>query len=387
MKHDAILLHHPDFLNYDFGPYHPLRPERLTAGLDLFQSLGFYDPDRDGPTILPATRDDLELVHDPLYIDAVIAAGSSSSPPSGYAQFGLDGADNPPFPSMHEASAMVTGGTIEAVRHVMRGAVDHAFNPAGGLHHAQRARASGFCIYDDPAAAAALAISEFGARVFYVDFDCHHGDGVQWIFYQDPRVFTLSFHESGRYLFPGTGSPDERGSGAGEGTSVNMPFEPFTEDTSWLEAVETLLPDLVHRFQPDLLISNHGCDTHHFDPLTHLSLSTRAFSRQARLVHELAHEHTEGRWVAVGSGGYDWVDVVPRSWAILWSEMTRQPLPEQLPSSWLERWTPSADHPLHTRFVDSDESWGMEIPEVSRANRETLRVVRRSVGAPSPSAT
>jgi acetoin utilization protein AcuC len=387
MTHNAVLLNHPDFLDYDFGSYHPLRPERITAGLDLLHILGIYDASEDGAPVIASTREELELVHDPRYINAVMEAGIGGGRPGVFASFGLHSSDNPPFLLMHDASSMVTGGTVEGTRMVMRGEADHAFNPAGGLHHAQRAKASGFSIYNDSAVAAAVAISEFGARVFYVDFDCHHGDGVQWIFYGDPRVFTLSFHESGRYLFPGTGFPDELGIGEGEGTSVNVPFEPLTRDVSWLVAVQSLVPELLRRFEPDLVISNHGCDTHQLDPLTHLSLSSRAFAEQARLVHELAHAHTEGRWIAVGSGGYEWVDVVPRSWAILWSEMTCRALPEYLPDSWLERWQPHAEHRLQARFLDPDTDPAAEYPEVSRVNSETLSVVRSHFNFSSPTTT
>lgn len=379
MSDPVALFHHTDFLDYDFGPQHPLRPERLTAGLQLLASAGIYDPEQDTPETLPATRPELELVHDPHYIDAVISAGGGDAPAAMYAPFGMHSGDNPPFLGMHEASAMVTGGTVTAAREIMRGHLLHAFNPAGGLHHASRHRASGFCIYNDPAVAAAVLAEEFGARVFYVDFDCHHGDGVQWIFYSDPRVFTLSFHESGRFLFPGTGEPVEIGEGAGKGASANVPFAPFTEDTSWREAIEAVLPPLVHRFKPDILISNHGCDTHGWDPITHLSLSTNAFAHQAGLVHALAHEVADGRWLAVGGGGYDWRRVVPRSWAILWAEMSERPLPVGIPPEWFKRWDTEVREPMPTRFLDCPDAV-RAIPrrdEIEELNREAVEQTRQ----------
>jgi acetoin utilization protein AcuC len=382
MSHPVALFHHPNFLDYDFGPSHPLRPERLSAGLDLLEAVGIYFPSADTPTIGPASRTEIELVHDAAYIDAVIGAGSGDAPSQIYAEYGLHSTDNPPFPSMHEAAAMVTGGTVAAAREIMHGNILHAFNPAGGLHHAWRSRASGFCIYNDPAVAAAVLAEEFGARVFYVDFDCHHGDGVQWIFYEDPRIFTLSFHETGRFLFPGTGYPEEIGQGAGAGTSANVPFAPFTQDASWLQAIETILPPLVERFAPDILITNHGCDTHDWDPITHLSLSTAAFERQAALVHEIAHSATDGRWMAVGSGGYDWRRVVPRSWAILWSEMSERVLPERLPEEWMQRWDTDARDRMPPTFLDDPRTF-RHIPrrdEIDELNLEAVAQTKRHLG-------
>jgi acetoin utilization protein AcuC len=385
MTDRSILIHHPDFAEYDFGPGHPLRPERLQTGLGLLQACGVYDPLTDSPAVVPATRTELALVHDDVFIDAVIGAGSGDAPPAVYAHFGLHSRDNPPFPCMHEASAFVTGGSVGAARAIMRGEALHAFNPAGGLHHALKARASGFCIYNDPAVAAAVLAREFGARVFYVDFDCHHGDGVQWLFYDDPGVFTLSFHETGTYLFPGTGAPDEIGEGAGERTSANVPFAPYTEDASWQEAVEGLLPDLVERFRPDVLISNHGCDTHDWDPLTHLSLTTASLVWQARLTHELAHSACEGRWLALGSGGYEWRRVVPRSWAILWAEMAQRPLDDVLPEAWVREWEIAEGAPM-PRTISDGPGTVRRIPrraEIEALNRESVRLARSFAGLPN----
>src|SRR5947209_2837774 len=220
------LVFHRDLLQYDFGPQHPLRPERIDLGLDLLRTLGIWAAAEE--TCVPAvTPDDLlQLIHDGSYIAAVRAAERGTPPGAELGHFGLTNSDNPPFPNMHYAASLVAGGAAEAARAVMRRELDHVFHPAGGLHHAQRRRASGFCIYNDPALAAAVAVEEFGARVAYVDFDCHHGDGVQWLFYDDPSVLTVSFHESGRFLFPGTGGVEERGESEGLGYAVNVPLVP-----------------------------------------------------------------------------------------------------------------------------------------------------------------
>jgi acetoin utilization protein AcuC len=372
------IAHHRDLLLYDFGPDHPLRPERITAGLELLELADLWRPLEE--TIVPdeAPLEVLATVHDPQYIRAVEKAGSGSFPAGDLAPYGLSSTDNPAFPDMHHAAALVCGATVEAARRVIEGDLHHAFSPAGGLHHAMRARASGFCVYNDPAVAAAVLARDFAARVFYVDFDCHHGDGVQWLFYSDPRIMTVSMHESGKFLFPGTGDVTERGEGPGFGYSVNVPFAPFSGDDHWLRAAEALLPPLVERFAPDLIISNHGCDTHAWDPLTHLSLSTHAFIRQAKLVHQLAHTFCAGRLVIVGSGGYDWRRVVPRSWAIIWAEITGRPLPDFLPAEWLGRWTSEPEQAMPRSFHDDPGVGNVaRHADMELVNQETLKAALR----------
>lgn len=366
--HRAAIVDHPDFQLYDFGAYHPLRPERVAAGLELLETAGLWD--RQSELLVPdvAPVEDIALVHSHAFIRAVDEAGSGGFPAGELSRYGLSSADNPPFPDMHYAAALVAGGTTLGMVRILSGQLDHAFNPAGGLHHAQRERASGFCIYNDPAVAAAVAARDFGARTFYIDLDCHHGDGVQWIFYDDPRVFTLSFHETGKYLFPGTGDVRECGEGTGLGHCVNVPFAPYTQDSSWQEALRMLIRPLVERFAPDVLITNHGCDTHIWDPLTHLALTTDSFVVQARLMHELAHEFCGGRWLAVGSGGYDWRRVVPRSWSILWAEMTCRRLPVDIPQSWARRWLTEAEEPHPRRMLDPSQ---LQQPTIRAAEIET----------------
>ncbi|MGH2602928.1 MAG: acetoin utilization protein AcuC, partial [Dehalococcoidia bacterium] len=301
----AAFVFHPRYLSYNLGPEHPLRPERLAALRELVGDLHLLDlPNVSLDEPAPATDDELHLAHTEAYVAAVkaLSAGDISIDPT---PLGLGPGDTPGFPRMHQAMALIAGGTLTAARRVMAGDVQHAFNPGGGLHHAQRDRASGFCIYNDVVVGIAAAVVEHGIRVMYVDFDVHHGDGVQSAFYDDPRVLTVSFHETGRYLFPGTGSVPELGIGAGIGYSINVPLAPFTEDESWIEAVTALLPPLAERFQPDLIVSQHGCDGHVWDGQSHLLLTMRAYREAARLVHGLAHQHCDGRWVATGGGGYD----------------------------------------------------------------------------------
>src|SRR5205807_593855 len=239
------------------------------------------------------------------------------------------------FPQRHEAAALVAGASLVAADEVLSGRAEHAFNPAGGLHHAMPSRASGFCVYDDPAIAIRWLLTQGAERIAYVDVDVHHGDGPQAIFYKEPRVLTISIHESGRYLFPGSGFEDETGAGDAEGTKVNVPLQPMTDDAAWLGAFRSVVPDRVRAWRPDVLVTQLGCDTHRTDPLAHLELTTSAYGEAAKVLHSLAHEAAGGRWVATGGGGYQWARVVPRAWTIYFAEMAGASLPDELPEAWL----------------------------------------------------
>ena len=381
--HAVRLLAAGAYFGYDFGDDHPLSPRRLEVGLDLLRQTGLLRPEDEWAP--PAATDaELCLAHDPSYVEALarlsLWAPLHDAPLEAEARrYGLGHGDTPIFPGAHAAAAAIAGGSLHAVRAMLRGDLAHAFHPMGGLHHAQRARAAGFCLINDPAVAIAAAVEEHGARVLYLDFDVHHGDGVQARFEDDPRVMTVSFHESGRFLFPGTGDEDERGRGAGEGSVLNVPFAPGTEDGDWIAALDTLLPPVAAAFRPDLVVSQHGCDTHAYDPLADLRLSTASFQRQAQVAHRLAHRHAGGRWLATGGGGYDLYRVVPRSWAIVWSEMTGRPLPHEVPAAWHARWQPEAPSPLPHTMLDGPE----DVPPAPAGaaahvqNAATLERVRR----------
>jgi len=237
---------------------------------------------------------------------------------------------------MHEAGALVAGASLAAARAVHEGSVDHAFNAAGGLHHAMPSKASGFCVYDDPAIAIAWLLREGVHPIAYVDVDVHHGDGPQAIFYEDPRVITISLHESGEYLFPGSGFVNERGAAGGEGTKVNVPLQPGTTDEAWLTAFREIVPPIVRALSPKVLVTQLGCDTHATDPLAHLRLTTRSYRETASALHSLAHEVARGRWIATGGGGYQWATVVPRAWTLYFAEMCGAELADQLPESFIE---------------------------------------------------
>jgi acetoin utilization protein AcuC len=276
---------------------------------------------------------------------------------------------------MHEAGALVVGASLVAAEEVAEGRLDHAFNAAGGLHHAMPSRASGFCVYDDPAVAIAWLLRRGVERIAYVDVDVHHGDGPQAVFYTDPRVLTVSIHESGEYLFPGTGFVSERGAGEAEGTKVNVPLPPGTGDHAWLEAFGEVVPPLVRRWRPDVLVTQLGCDTHQTDPLAHLLLTTRAYREAAAVLHELAHEAAGGRWVATGGGGYQWARVVPRAWTLYFAEMCEAELPDHLPESWIEEAERAVRGEVPVTFSEAPLPDGRPDAET----RGVIRLVRATV--------
>jgi len=375
VSRNARLIYSTDYTAYYFHKDHPFNQRRLLLTHDLMRAYGLLDDD----VILPprmASDEELALIHDQRYIQFVREQGECESELPLAASFGLGTEDVPCFSRMHEAAARIVGGTLQATDAVMNGQADHAFNPAGGLHHAFRGRASGFCIYNDCSVAIAYLRKHWDARVLYIDTDAHHGDGVQWAFYDDPNVLTVSIHETGKYLFPGTGNVTERGDGSGFGYTVNVPLDAFTEDESFLEMYHNLIPRLARVFKPDVIVTQNGCDAHAYDPLTHLSCSMRIYQEIPRLAHQLAHELCDGRWVAVGGGGYDIWRVVPRAWTLLWSEMTDQPLADgPLPETWVERWQPEAELPLPLRLFDPPFPPIPRRAEIAEKNRLTLERV------------
>lgn len=372
MSRNARLIYSPDYTQYYFNDDHPFNQRRLLLTHDLMSSFGILtEADILAPRL--ATDEELTLVHDPRYIQFVRDQGHSEKELPQAGSYGLGTEDVPCFANMHESAALIVGGTLNAVDAVMKGQSQHAFNPAGGLHHAFSGRASGFCIYNDCSVAIAYMRKHWNARVLYIDTDAHHGDGVQWSFYDDPNVLTISMHETGKYLFPGTGNTTERGDGSGYGYSINVPLDAFTEDDSFLDIYQELVTKLVKGFKPDVILTQNGCDAHTYDPLTHLSCTMKIYQEIPRLAHRLAHEYCDGRWIAVGGGGYDIWRVVPRAWTLLWSEMSDQPLSDQpLPNEWLERWQPQSELQLPPRLFDEGFPAIPRRAEITEKNRLTL---------------
>jgi acetoin utilization protein AcuC len=326
---------------YDFGPSHPMNPLRLDLTMRLARSLGVLN---EVEVVAPgtATHAELMLVHTSSFIEAVRQCSDADS--LGDQAHGLGTPDVPTFPDMHEVSSLITGATVEAARAVWAGEVAHAFNPAGGLHHAMPDAAAGFCVYNDVAVGIAALLEAGAERVAYVDIDVHHGDGVQAAFWNDPRVLTISIHEDPRTLYPGTGRPSEVGGPSAEGYAVNIARPSRTEDDGWLRAFHSVVPHLLRVFSPQVLVTQHGCDTHALDPLAHLALSVDGQRMAAEALHTWAHIFAEGRWVATGGGGYAVVDVVPRIWTLVMAELAGCPIAAETPvpeewSAYVERRT------------------------------------------------
>jgi acetoin utilization protein AcuC len=344
--------------SYDFGPGHPLAPIRVELTMSLARALGVLD--QPGVTVAappPATDAELELVHDPVYV-AVVRQVGSGQPSSGVLRaaqmFGLGTEDDPVFAGMHDASALVAGATLAAARAVWSGEAEHGVSIAGGLHHAMRSQASGFCVYNDPAIAIAWLLQNGAERVAYIDIDVHHGDGVQAAFYNDPRVLTISLHEDPRTLFPGTGRPSETGGPGARGSAVNVALPAGTRDAGWLRAFHAIVPPLLHTFRPEILVSQHGCDTHWQDPLANLELTIDGQRAAHAAIHRLAHETAGGRWLLTGGGGYELVQVVPRTWAHLLAEASGHPVDPTAatPASWRQDVTARTGRPAPETMTD-----------------------------------
>jgi acetoin utilization protein AcuC len=320
------------YLAYDLGD-HPLNPVRLDLTIRLSRALGVLDR---LDVITPVAADEAQLltVHDQDYLAAVRQAAQDPD----YTGFGMGTSDDPVFPGIYDASALIAGGSAQAAQRVWSGEVEHAVNIAGGLHHAMRGYASGFCIFNDVVLAINTLLAAGANKVAYVDVDVHHGDGVQAAFYDDPRVLTISLHQDPRTLFPGTGMPTEVGVGAAEGTSVNVALPPGTDDRGWLRAFGAVVPGAVRAFKPDVLVTQCGCDTHHDDPLANLELTIDGQRTAIAALHRLAHEVAGGKWVAFGGGGYGLVRCVPRTWTHLLAEASGVPVAPDapVPAEWTE---------------------------------------------------
>ncbi|WP_199443260.1 acetoin utilization protein AcuC [Umezawaea beigongshangensis] len=374
----AAVVWDESFLGYDLGADHPLNPVRLDLTIRLATALGVLD----GVPLLgalPASATDVERVHDPAYLNAVQAA-----PTAGWdVGHGLGTADNPVFERMHEASSLVVGGSLAAAARIASGEADRAISIAGGLHHAMRDHASGFCVYNDCAVAIHWLLDHGVDRVAYVDVDVHHGDGVQAAFYDDPRVLTISVHQNPLSLWPGTGWARETGGPGAEGTSVNLPVPPRTRDAAWLRAFHAVVPSLLAEFRPQVLVTQCGVDSHREDPLADLSLSVDGHRAIYRALRDLAETHAGGRWLALGGGGYELLRVVPRSWTHLLATVLDRDLdPETpLPAEWVAHASRIApDRPLPASMTDGcdprHEPWGGDAEQpVDESVRETRRAV------------
>lgn len=358
MSGEAAVVWDDALAAYDFGAGHPLAPIRVQLAMHLVRDLGLLEGDN--VTVVPPVEidDDLLLtVHDPDYLAAVHR--SSHDPDHHDLHRGLGTDDVPTFAGMHEASRAVCGATLAAAQEVHSGRALHAVNLAGGLHHAMPGAAAGFCVYNDIAVAIRWLLDHGVERVAYIDVDVHHGDGVQAAFWDEPRVLTVSLHESGRSLYPGTGYPTEIGGPGAIGSAVNVALPPGTDDDGWLRAFHGVVPQLVEEFKPEILVTQQGCDTHLDDPLAHLALSVDGQRMTYQALHRLAHRVTGGRWIATGGGGYSWIDVVPRAWSHLVGEVVGAPVPPEtpVPASWRDFVEERLKVPTPSLMTDGRDPW------------------------------
>ncbi|WP_026676610.1 acetoin utilization protein AcuC [Fictibacillus gelatini] len=368
-----VFIYSEQLLNYKFNDDHPFNHFRVKLTYDLLNSMGALTEEQVIPP-LEACDEQLALIHDRAYIEAVKKAGEGDYDESASLTFGLGTEDTPIFPHMHEASALIVGATLQAVDMVMDGKATHALNLSGGLHHGFRGKASGFCIYNDCSIAIEYMRRKYGVKVLYVDTDAHHGDGVQWAFYDDADVCTLSIHETGRYLFPGTGQITEKGQGKGYGFSFNLPIDAFTEDESWIELYKTSLLEIADYFKPDVIFTQNGADAHFLDPLTHLCSTMKTYDTIPRLAKTIADAYCGGRWIAVGGGGYDIWRAVPRAWARIWLVMNGIEASGPLPSTWLNKWQKKSPVTLPETWEDRENAY-KPIPrkqEITEKNALTL---------------
>lgn len=335
----TALAHGLRLLPYDFGGDHPMTPVRYRLAVELIRSYGLLDrPDVHELEPRPATLEEVHRAHPEAYTRAI--RRYSDNPLLGLsweaAQWGLTpGGDTPAVAELHTRAANVCGVSLAAVMEVHDARADRALGVGGGLHHAFANRANGFCVYNDPAVAIHALLAAGVERVAFVDIDAHHSDGTGSIFYEDPRVLVCSIHEDGRFLFPGSGRVDERGAGDGEGATVNVPLPAFAGDEPYLRAIEEVVAPAVRAHRPAALVVEPGWDGHYADVLTHLQITMEGFRRAAAMMVALSGEVTEGRFAAIGGGGYTG-DVLARGTALFFAEMLGEELDDEIPAGWRE---------------------------------------------------
>lgn len=350
---------------------------RRELGIALLESSGLLDhPDLTRVVPRVATEAEITAVHAPEYVEAVtrIAADPSVATAPQERRWGFADGDTVAHAGMHEAAAAVCGAALTGALEIWEGRAVQAFCPApAGLHHAMANRATGMCVYNDAAVAIRALLDRGVERIAYVDVDAHHGNGVQWIFYEDPRVLTVSVHESGRYLYPGSGHLGERGVGAAEGTSVNVPLPPYAGDGPFLASVERVVAPVVRRFRPEVVVMMTGVDPHHTDPMAHLTVTTTAFPRLYALLRDVAFDAAQGRWLVVTGGGYN-IDLLPRLWALQLAAMLEVDLPPRLPEDWLRTARARAGREFTPEWL-GDEPIAVDEASRARADAEAFEMI------------
>lgn len=330
MKKTAFI-YSDEFSKFDYGPTHPFKIFRLKLTYELIKAYGLLSiPNTHYIDAKMAEDEDLLLFHDSEYIEVLKAANVGLEIPGAY-YYGLGPGDNPIFKGIYDWSKLVTGATLQAASIVNDGEADIAFNISGGLHHAMASRASGFCYINDIVIAILLLLKK-EKRIAYIDIDAHHGDGVQEAFYNTNKVLTISIHETGRILFPGTGFEDEIGKNEGEGYSVNIPMPPFSDDELFLYAFNEVVPPLIKKFNPDIVVTQLGVDSFYSDPLTHLNYTNNGYCEVVKKIKEISPN-----WVALGGGGYDIANVA-KAWTLAWAIMNDVEISDDIPDEFLKEY-------------------------------------------------
>ncbi len=364
----------PEFLRYDLGPKHPLRQERILLHHELCRFLGLLEnPHKVEPEFSPASEEQVRLVHSQPYIDQVRELSQKED----YSV--LDMGDTSAFPGAYDVTCLAVGATLACVDSVMNGTASIGWNPAGGLHHARPDSAAGFCIFNDVAIACRYLQTRYKLkRVLYLDIDVHHGDGVQEIFYNDPGVLTLSIHETGRTLYPGTGFSEELGEGEGRGYSVNVPLPPYTNDEHYFRAFEAVVPPVIEAYRPEAIVMQCGVDTHFQDQLGHLRLTTDTFTKVAARMVELAGQYTGGRLIAVGGGGYSYLSV-PRCWTLIFGEYAELDVEDKIPKEWQQLFqeTTGLEPPIRVRDHEAPRLTDSERNRIKKIVSQSIERVKQ----------
>lgn len=327
----TAFIYSDEFLKFDYGPTHPFKIFRLKLTYELIKAYGLLSlPHAQYIQARKAEEEELLMFHDKEYIDVLKAANVGIEIPSAY-YYGLGPGDNPIFNGLFDWSRLVTGATLQAASTVDSGSVDIAFNISGGLHHAMASKASGFCYIND-IVIAIMTLLKKGRRIAYIDIDAHHGDGVQEAFYKTDKVLTISLHETGMMLFPGTGFENEIGEAEGEGYSVNIPMPPFSDDELFVYAFNEVVPPLVKKFNPDIVFTQLGVDGFYSDPLTHLNYTNNGYCEVVKKIKEMSP-----KLVALGGGGYDIANVA-KAWTLAWAIMNEVEISDEIPGDFLKEY-------------------------------------------------
>ncbi len=369
------IIYHPKYKLYDLGEGHPFNPIRAEMVLDLLKELGYpvnwIEPD-------PVTPEIFYPIHNENYVNSIEAL-SKGEKLQDAEKYGLGTVDNPVAKGMAEGARYHAGGTLLASKLLLEGKAKKILQLGGGFHHAHRNMAAGFCIYND----LALAIKEmtnFGWHVAYIDVDVHHGDGVQKIFYTDDKVMTISLHESGEYLFPGTGFIHELGQGMGRSLKLNVPLDPFTEGESYLEVMEGIIKPALKWFRPDALVVMAGADAHFSDPLADLMLTTRDYENIFKTILDYADNYSKGRIMFTLGGGYS-LSATPRIWAILYLLLLNLEIPKKIPQNWIHKWEKITGQKMPELLYDEIPAFDPipRKPEIVKHNRELIVRLNDSV--------